>query len=261
MSGVLSATILVGVVGLVVGIFLSIASKVFYVKADEKEAAIEEALPGANCGGCGYSGCAACAAAIAKGEAPVNACVVGQQPVANEIAKILGTSAGEEERKVAFVKCIGDCEKTTDTYEYVGPRSCKNVKFAPSGGSKSCTFGCTGFGDCVKVCEFDAIHIVRGVAKVDVDKCMDCKKCMKTCPKGLIIEVPASAVSRIGCSNPQKGKPVMNNCKVGCISCQKCVKNCPQQAITMEGGYPVIDYTKCNNCGTCKDNCPRHCIV
>ena len=104
MSGVLSATLMVAGVGLFVGIFLSIASKAFAVPVDEKEEAIAGVLPGANCGACGYSGCSACAAAIAKGEAPVNACVVGQKPVADQVAEIMGTTAVEAPRKVAFVR-------------------------------------------------------------------------------------------------------------------------------------------------------------
>jgi electron transport complex protein RnfB len=261
MSGILTAALLIGGVGLFIGAFLGFASKAFAVPVDEKEAAIEEVLPGANCGGCGYSGCAACAAAIAKGEAPVSACVVGQKPVADQIASIMGVANDAMEKKVAFVKCVGDCDKTHDTYEYSGTKQCLMVKFAPSGGPKSCRFGCEGFGDCVAVCEYDAIHIVHGIAKVDEEKCMDCKKCMKACPKGLITEVPYHFVSHIGCSNPEKGKPVMNACGLGCISCQKCARNCPAQAIDMEKGYPTIDYSKCTNCGKCRSDCPRKCIV
>jgi Na+-translocating ferredoxin:NAD+ oxidoreductase RNF subunit RnfB len=83
---ILFSAVLVGGVGLFVGVFLSIASKKFAVETDEREVAVTEALPGANCGACGYSGCAALAAAIVKGEAPTNACVVGQAPVAEEVA-------------------------------------------------------------------------------------------------------------------------------------------------------------------------------
>ncbi|MCC6094509.1 MAG: RnfABCDGE type electron transport complex subunit B [Eubacterium sp.] len=260
-STILAATLMVGGVGLFVGIFLSFASKAFAVPVDEKEQEIVEVLPGANCGGCGFSGCAALAAAISQGKAPVNACVVGQKPVADKIAAIMGTTSGDDQRKVAFVRCVGDCEKTTDNYIYTGPKSCASVKFAPGGGPKSCRFGCTGFGDCVQACEFGALSIQRGIAHVDEEACVDCKKCMAACPKGLIVEVPYNYVSHIGCVNPEKGKPVMNNCSIGCISCQKCVRTCPQQAITMVGGFPVIDYAKCTNCGACKEDCPRHCIV
>lgn len=261
MSGILTAALLVGGVGLFIGAFLGIASRAFAVPVDEREADIEEVLPGANCGACGFSGCAACAAAIAKGTAPVNACVVGQKPVADQIASIMGVTNDSTERNVAFVKCTGDCEETEDRYEYTGTKQCLMVKYAPSQGPKSCSYGCEGFGDCVTVCEYDAIHIEKGIAKVDEEKCMDCRKCMKVCPKGLIIEVPYHFVSHIGCSNPERGKPVMNACKVGCISCRKCVRECPNQAIDMEKGYPTIQYEKCSNCGKCRTACPRHCIV
>ena len=78
-----------GGLGLVFGVLLAIAAKVFAVKTDERITAIAELLPGANCGGCGYSGCAQLAEAIAKGEASPNACSVG----GNEVA---GLPVGDE---------------------------------------------------------------------------------------------------------------------------------------------------------------------
>ena len=125
-ADILFSALMVGGVGLFVGIFLSIAGKRFAVEVDEREAEIIEALPGANCGACGYSGCAALAGAIVKGEAPVNACVVGQAPVAEAVAKIMGGEADPDAvRMVAFVHCIGDCDQTADRYEYYtsNPRS------------------------------------------------------------------------------------------------------------------------------------------
>ncbi len=261
LSGIIIAAAVIGGVGLFIGAFLGFAGTAFAVPVDEKEAAVRSLLPGANCGGCGYSGCDALAAAIAKGKAPVGACVVGGQPVADEIASALGTKAEKEERKVAFVRCSGDCEKTGNVYDYSGTKGCLEASFAPAGGPKSCRFGCTGFGDCVKACEFEAISIQKGIAVVDEEKCRDCKKCIEACPKHLIIEVPAGRISKIACVNPNKGKAVMENCKIGCISCQKCMKNCPAGAIDMTAGYPVIDYEKCTDCGTCKAGCPRKCIL
>ena len=41
---------------------------------DEKAEAIQEILPGANCGACGYSGCSGYAAALSKGEAKPGLC-------------------------------------------------------------------------------------------------------------------------------------------------------------------------------------------
>ena len=81
-------------------------------------------LPGNNCGGCGYPGCSGLAAAIAAGEAPVNACPVGGAPVAAKIGEIMGVDAGEQVREVAFVKCAGTCEVAKQSYDYEGLHDC-----------------------------------------------------------------------------------------------------------------------------------------
>jgi len=260
-AGIIMAAAVIGGVGLFVAIFLGVAGNVFAVEIDEKEEAVREALPGANCGGCGYSGCAALAAAIAKGEAPASACVAGGQDVADKIAAIMGTSSEQLDRKVAFVRCSGTCGNTNANFDYSGPSGCLEASNAPGGSGKSCRFGCMGFGDCVKACEFDAIHIVNGIAKVDEEKCRDCGKCIAACPKGLITEIPYGRRPHMACSNKQKGKPVMDACKVGCISCQKCVRSCPVGAITMKDNVPVIDYSLCVDCEACTAECPRGCLV
>ena len=106
------AALVVGIVGLLVGILLGIAAKAFAVKIDEREGSVRELLPGNNCGGCGYAGCDALAKAIAAGEAPVNACPVAGGAIHTKIGEIMGQSAGETEKKVAFEKCHGTGDKT-----------------------------------------------------------------------------------------------------------------------------------------------------
>ena len=73
MQEIIVATLVIGVIGLVIGIALVAAGKKFYVAVDERVTQVRECLPGNNCGACGYAGCDAVAAAIAAGEAPVNA--------------------------------------------------------------------------------------------------------------------------------------------------------------------------------------------
>ena len=68
MQGILIATLVVGVVGLVLGLALVTASKKFYVETDERVTQVRECLRGANCGACGYAGCDAVAEAIVKGD-------------------------------------------------------------------------------------------------------------------------------------------------------------------------------------------------
>jgi hypothetical protein len=62
--------------GAVLGIVLSLASKIFYVYEDPRIAQVEDCLAGANCGGCGYAGCSAAAVAVVEGKAPANVCIV-----------------------------------------------------------------------------------------------------------------------------------------------------------------------------------------
>ena len=259
-GAIIAATVLVAAVGLFIGVFLGVAGKKFAVEVDEKEVAVREALPGNNCGGCGYPGCDGLAAAIAKGEAPVNGCPVGGEPVGKVIAAIMGQEVVETARQVAYVKCAGTCEKTKDNYEYTGVEDCEMMAFIPGGGAKSCTYGCLGFGSCVKACPFGAIDVVNGVAVVDKEACKACGKCVAKCPKHLIELVPYEQTTFVQCSSHAKGKVVTSACEVGCIGCKKCEKTCPNGAITVDNFCAHIDYSKCTNCGACKEVCPRHII-
>ena len=100
--GIIIAAAVVGIVGIVIGVLLGIASEKFKVEVDEKEILVRAELPGNNCGGCGYAGCDALAKAIAEGKAKVDQCPVGGAPVGEKIAAIMGVEAGSAEKKVAF---------------------------------------------------------------------------------------------------------------------------------------------------------------
>ena len=259
-TGIILAAVIVGGTGLFIGVFLGVAGKKFAVEVDEREEAILGVLPGNNCGGCGYAGCSGLAAAIVKGEAEVNGCPVGGAPVAEKIGEIMGVSVGSQEKKVAFVKCAGTCDKTTVKYEYTGVEDCEMMAFIPGSGAKNCTFGCMGFGSCVKACPFDAIHIVNGIAVVDQEACKACGKCVAKCPRHLIELIPYDQKVAVDCSSHDKGKQVMDACEIGCIGCKKCEKTCPNGAITVEDFCAHIDYEKCTGCGACKEACPRGVI-
>lgn len=261
MEGVLWALIVIAGVGLIVGLFLGIASLVFKVETDEREDEIIAALPGNNCGGCGYPGCSGLAAAIIKGDAPVNQCPVGGSQVAEKIAGIMGVDAGKMERMTAFVACNGDCNNAKANYEYSGAEDCKMMAFVPNGGPKSCNYGCLGYGNCVKECKFDAIHIVNNVAVVDREKCKACGKCVEACPKGLIKLIPYSAEYAVACSSKAKGVDASKSCDVACIGCSLCVKNCESDAVCVNDFLAQIDQSKCIKCGKCKDKCPKNAIV
>ena len=259
-SAIIIAVAVVGGVGLFLGIFLGIAIIVFKVDVDEREEAVLGVLPGNNCGGCGFPGCSGLAAAIAKGEAAVNACPVGGEAVGKKVAAIMGVEAGETVRMTAFVKCAGDCNKTTQNYAYTGVEDCSMVKYVPDGGAKSCNYGCLGYGNCVKACPFGAISVQNGIAVVDKEKCKACGKCIAACPKGLIELIPYNAKTVVACSSKDKGPVTMKACQSGCIGCSLCVKVCPEGAITVTDFHAYIDQSKCTGCGACKEKCPKKAI-
>lgn len=256
---VLKACLVVGVVGLIIGILLGIASKIFAVKVDEKEEKIRALLPGNNCGGCGYAGCDGLATAIVKGEAPASGCPVGGEATAKAIGDIMGTDA-ETVKMVAFVKCNGNCDNTSLKYEYSGSMSCKEAVYVTGGGPKSCSYGCMGFGSCVQACQFDAIHVINGVAVVDREKCVSCGKCVASCPKNLIEMIPYKSYYVVPCNSNDKGPEVKKNCKTGCIGCTLCTKPCPTDAIKVTNFLAHIDQELCCGCGLCEEKCPQHII-
>lgn len=261
MTGLLLAAGIIGAIGIIIGVFLGIASEKFKVEVDEKEILVRAELPGNNCGGCGYPGCDGLAAAIAAGTASVNACPVGGPAVADKIAAIMGVESGASVKKVAFVKCKGTCDKARVHYNYYGIDDCSKVAVVPGSGEKACTYGCMGYGSCVKACAFDAIHVVDGVAVVDKEKCVSCGKCVAACPNNLIELVPYDAKHLVQCSSHDKGKDVKAKCDAGCIACTLCTKQCEFDAIHMENNVAVIDYTKCTNCGKCAEKCPAKVIL
>ena len=259
-SGILLAAAVVGGCGCIIGFFLGFAAKQLYVEVDEKEEAVLAELPGNNCGGCGYPGCSGLAAAIAKGEAPVNQCPVGGAPVAERISAIMGVEAGSSDPQVAYVRCAGTTDRAKENYKYFGEMDCSMAASVPAGGAKACSYGCLGFGNCVKACNFDALHIVNGIAWVDKEKCVGCGACTRTCPRHLIELVPQKQKIFVTCQSLDKGKTQTQNCSVGCIGCKKCEKACKFDAIHVEGNLAKIDYSKCKNCGICVRECPRHII-
>ena len=260
MLNVLSAVLVLGLLGALFGALLAVASKIFEVKKDPREEAVLSKLAGANCGGCGYPGCAGCAAAIVAGDAPVTACAPAGADAAAAIAEIMGQSATIGEREVAFVRCNGGTA-AVKRFEYVGVQDCTAAEKVAAG-PLDCAWGCLGFGSCVKACQFGAMSIgANGVAVVDEDKCTDCMACAAACPRKLIVSVPVSKKVRVLCLNQEKGKAAMTVCENSCIGCGLCERECKKDAIHVVDGIASIDYAKCINCKLCTKVCPRDAIT
>lgn len=262
MNTILISVLIVSIVGLIAGLGLAIASIVMAVPIDEKAAAVEEVLPGANCGACGFSGCAGYAKALSEGKTTeTNRCAPGGSDVAKQIAELMGLAAGTVAPMTAVVHCQGTCNDTDTKMDYVGVRSCKMASQL-FGGPGECNWGCIGYGDCVEACPYDAISICDGVARVNPLECRACKKCISTCPKGLISLMPITEQkAAVFCHSKDKGAIARKACSNACIGCMKCVKSCEFGAVTVQNFLATIDIDKCTACGKCAEACPQGCII
>lgn len=248
-----------GVISLVMGAVLAVASKLFAIEVDEREEKIAELLPGANCGGCGFAGCSACAAAIAKGDAPCDACPGLSADALKQICEIMGQEAKEKVPMVAAVMCSGSIDKVNYRYFFDGSKTCRDIA-ALQGGDKLCSYACLGYGDCVKVCNFNAISTENGIAEVNRDKCTACGMCVKECPREVISIIPKDKNVVVKCNSKNKGAEMKAICSVGCIGCKMCEKVCEAGAITVVDNLAKIDTAKCTGCGACAQKCPKKII-
>ena len=258
---ILIPILILGGIGLLAGILLSVAAVVFAVQKDEKAEEIAEALPGANCGACGFSGCSGYAAALSKGETTdTGLCAPGGAAAAAAIAAILGVEADAFQKKAAVVRCQGSWDLTDMKMEYQGMETCAaaNQLFSGMG---ACRYGCIGYGDCLSACEYGAVTVENGLSTIHPELCKGCGKCVTACPKGLIRLLPEKRQAAVLCSNHDKGARTRQVCTVGCIGCMRCVKACEAGAVTVENFLACVDPEKCTGCGKCAEVCPQHCIA
>jgi Na+-translocating ferredoxin:NAD+ oxidoreductase RNF subunit RnfB len=259
MNSIVLAVVLCTLVGAAGAIILVAASKFMAVEEDPRIEQVSECLAGANCGGCGYAGCSDYAKAVVQDGVACDKCAPGGPAAAAAIAKIMGGEANAVAKK-AVVMCQGNEEHCKPSFAYTGIQTCAAASKL-YGGPKSCTFACTGLGDCTKVCKFDAIHVVDGVAHVDVEKCTGCGACANVCPKHVILIDQAGPEKPVVlCSNGDRGPVAMKLCTTACIACGMCQRNCPSDAIHVENNVARIDYSKCTGCGVCASKCPKKII-
>lgn len=225
---------------LVLTFILGWASRKFHVDVDRRVLTIMETLPGANCGGCGYVGCGEYAEAVALEHEAVNKCTVGGADCTSAVAGIMGVEVGETFPYRPVVHCGAHYNDRLGRNEYRGEMRCSAANLVTD--VQGCTYGCLGFGDCTRVCEFDAIHIIEGLATVEYDKCVGCGACAKACPRKIITITPfkTERMLAVTCTNKDKGKDVIRVCNVGCIGCGACART--SSLFTIENNLSTIDY-------------------
>jgi electron transport complex protein RnfB len=259
---VIISMISLSLIGALSGILLAYASDKFKVYIDPLVEDILKLLPRANCGACGHPGCAGLAEAIAAGKAEANACTVGGEQTAKAIAERIGKGKVDlKERFFVHVFCGGGTDKCAKKFQYEGIKDCDAVLLV-GGGDKTCSYGCLGYGNCVRACKFDAMKMNSyGMPVIEKEKCVSCGKCIASCPRKIIGYIPKSGKIAVDCSTKDKGPYVRKICKVGCIGCKLCQKACKYDAISFRNVVPIIDYKKCTACLECVKVCPPKTIV
>ena len=152
----------------------------------------------------------------------------------------MGVEVGASLPYRPIVHCGAHFKDRLGRHAYKGEQRCATANLVA--GVQGCTYGCLGFGDCERACDFDAIHVVDGLATVDYEKCVGCGACAKVCPRNIITMTPfkASRMMAVTCSNKDSGKDVMAVCEVGCIGCKACSRL--SNLIKIEDNLSTIDY-------------------
>jgi Na+-translocating ferredoxin:NAD+ oxidoreductase RNF subunit RnfB len=241
---VLTAIGILGGVGLLFGALISIAHRKLYVWEDPRINDVASMLPGANCGACGFPGCRGFAQAAVNGQIAPAKCTVMSEDARADVAAYLGVDAGQASKVVARLLCAGGCDVAPRKADYVGIESCA-AAVAVSGGGKSCSWGCIGFGDCAVSCTFGAITLnEHQLPVVDPALCTACNDCVEACPLALFTLMPMQHKLIVQCKSLLEGEAATAVCAVACNACGKCAVDAATGLITMRNALPVIDYSR-----------------
>ena len=97
MTSLISAVVVMLVIGALLGLLLGVADKFLAVPVDERVAAVSGMLPNYNCGGCGYAGCSGLAEALVNGEVKkVSQCKPSKEEARQNIVKYLAETPGPD---------------------------------------------------------------------------------------------------------------------------------------------------------------------
>lgn len=259
---------ILGGVALISAVVLYLVSQKFKVEPDVLADDIAQLLPQANCGGCGFAGCADFARACAKADEEEFSgllCPVGGNAVMSKIAVRKGFNFGGGARKVAVLRCQGDCAAAPSKVSYDAVSSCR-IAGQISIGSSGCPQGCLHLGDCVKMCKFGALSFDKAtmLPVVNTKLCTACGACVKACPRALFELRPLSpkgALVYTACRNIQKGAIARKNCRNACIGCAKCFRLNPKVVVenNLSTIPPEVDADACG--AELRDTCPTGAIV
>jgi electron transport complex protein RnfB len=153
----LIATAVLALMGLLLGIGLGVAARIFAVSDENpllKEAL--ELMPGSQCGQCGFPGCTAAVGAMVEGRASVTSCPPGGMALAQKLSELLGVALDPGKMSAPLIARIDAAQ-------------------------------CTGCTRCYRACPTDAIVGANGqIHNVLQSACTGCGKCEAACPENCV---------------------------------------------------------------------------
>jgi len=261
---IISSIVTLGLAGFLFALLLALLSKKLYVKEDLKVSQLLDLLPGLNCSACGFSGCRLFAEAVVRERRIFNGCLPGGEELNSKISQTFGlVGCTGTKSQVVVCRCGAESSQKKTSTEYWGPASCRAAQL--TGGALDCSYGCLGFGDCLKVCPVGALSLENKKIYVDIAKCTGCGQCIKACPRKLFFLTPLAKTINlysVACNNKEKAISVRAVCSRGCIACTICTK-VAGSSYYMKDNLSYIDRAKATQeepLQEAKDKCPTKCI-
>lgn len=263
MNEILIALAIVAGLSSLFGIILAVAYKKLKVFEDPRLDIVEEMLPSSNCGACGVPGCRAFAEELIASRESPSSCTVSSPDGIDQIAAFLGVDAGESNKRVARLLCAGGKKEAHNLADYKGGLSTCRGEAVVTGGSKDCTWGCLGLGDCADSCDFDALFMnENGLPEVIPDNCTACNDCVIACPKELFVLMPIEQKLIVQCKSLLEGDLAESKCSVACTGCARCVADAAPDVIEMKNNLAVVNYELNNlTSSMATKRCPTDAIV
>ncbi len=229
----MTAALVLGAIGLVAGVLLSVARRTLAAKedanADAVVVAIDALLPQSQCAQCGYPGCRPYAEAVAAGER-LDLCPPGGPRTVVALSDLLGRTADAQGLAEPGDQVVRIVEKD-----------------------------CIGCALCIDVCPVDAITgAPKYLHAVIAERCTGCELCMPACPVDcieLVVRTPVESDVVAKAASKRSGA-------LACIGCGWCEPACPvdlkPQALhdAFETGSADAAVFDCIECTACTRACP-----